>query len=412
MRRSPFAWRAAALLAATLIVSGPARAQMEEEEEPHDHAAHQGNQAMRAPPQNSAAESPALPPGSIDAVILDGDEKPMVGVGVTLGIVENSVAKGESREKLLGVTNAEGKVRWDALKTGMGFAYRVSVARDGATFAVTPFQLGPERGMTSKLYVFPVVRDIQAAVILSKGATYIEIKDDRVQVEQMMTIANFGKTAWVPDGYTIAVPDKIQAFTNEQGMSDVGVDKVEGKSELRLHGTFAPGQQQIVYRWQLPYAGEHDLSINVDAPPNMAQARVLAAAAQKMKLECEGMPASKTDELQGQRVITIDWDQLSAKAPMKELRIQLHDIPEAGLPSWLMRSGVGLAAMISLSAIVVVRSGKRRNDVRARKDSRERLLEELAELERAHAAGDVGPKTYERARRELVDQIALTLSAA
>ena len=40
----------------------------------------------------------------------------------------------------------------------------------------------------------------------------------------------------------------------------------------------------------------------------------------------------------------------------------------------------------------------------ARRASREgaaarRLLEELAELERAHVAGEVGPKTYERARR-------------
>ena len=76
-----------------------------------------------------------------------------------------------------------------------------------------------------------------------------------------------------------------------------------------------------------------------------------------------------------------------------------------------MRSGVGLAAMISLSAIVIVRSGKRRNDARARKDSRALLLDELSELEQAHGRGDIGPKTYERARRELVDQIALTLAA-
>lgn len=407
MRRSLLA-----LLAAAAFASAPARAQdADDEAAPHDHAAHQGNQGTRAPPQNSAVEAPTFPAGSIDTLVLDADERPMAGVAVTLGIVENSVAKGESREKRTGVTNAEGKVRWDALKTGMGFAYRVSVAQAGATFAITPFQLGPERGMTTKMYVFPVVRSIQEAVILSKGATYIEIKDDRVQIEQMVTIANFGKTAWVPEDYFLSVPDKIQAFSFEQGMSDVGVDKVEGKSELKLRGTFAPGQQQIVYRWQLPFSGEHELTIEVDAPPNMAQARVLASAAQKMKLECEGMPPSKLDELQGQRVLTIDWDQLSAKSPMKQFRIQLHDIPEAGLPSWLMRSGVGLAAMISLSAIVVVRSSKRRNDVRARKDSRARLLEELAYLERAHLAGDIGPKTYERARRELVDQVALTLAA-
>ena len=31
-------------------------------------------------------------------------------------------------------------------------------------------------------------------------------------------------------------------------------------------------------------------------------------------------------------------------------------------------------------------------------------------LGRAHAAGDIGPKTYERARRELIDAIARSLA--
>lgn len=401
------------LAAATLLLQSPAYAQRggeNEDEAAHDHAG-EGGQAGRAPPQNGAREAPTLPAGSIEALIVDGSEKPLANVQVTLGIVESSVAKGDSRERETAVTGADGMVRWDHLKTGMGIAYRVSVIKDGATFPVTPFQLGPERGMTSKVYVFPVVRSINDAVVFSKGVIYIEIKDDRVQIEQMLTIANFGQTAWVPGDYTFDVPAKMQAFTNDQGMSDVGVDKVEGKDQLRLHGTFAPGQQQIVFRWQLPYSGERDLSFQVEAPPNMAQARVMAAAAQKMKLESDGMTAPKTEELQGQRVLTIDWDQLDARSSIKEFRIRLHDIPESGLPAWLMRSGVGLAALISLSAIVVVRSGKRRNDARARKDSRAALLAELSDLERAHQQGDLGPKTYERARRELVDQIALTLAA-
>lgn len=400
------------LAAAVLLVHAPAHAQRGEEadEATHDHG-DQESSGMRPPPQSSASESKTLPAGSIETLVLDGKGHPLANIEVALAASESSVAKGDSRERLLGVTNAEGMVRWDGLKTGMGFSYRVSVSKDGATFPIAPFQLNPERGMTTKLYVFPVVRNVKDAIILSKGVIYIEIKDDRVQIEQMLTIANFGENAWVPDDYTLDMPAKMQAFTNDPGMSEVGVDRVEGKDQLRLHGTFAPGQQQIVFRWQLPYSGERELAINVEAPPNMAQARVLAAAAQKMRIDSEGMPASKTDDMQGQRLLTIDWDQLNAKSPIKEFRVRLHDIPESGLPAWLMRSGVGLAAMISLSAIVIVRSGKRRNDARARKDSRALLLDELSELEQAHGRGDIGPKTYERARRELVDQIALTLAA-
>jgi hypothetical protein len=41
---------------------------------------------------------------------------------------------------------------------------------------------------------------------------------------------------------------------------------------------------------------------------------------------------------------------------------------------------------------------------------RGQILGELEELERLHATGEVGPKTYERARRELIDALARTLS--
>jgi hypothetical protein len=37
------------------------------------------------------------------------------------------------------------------------------------------------------------------------------------------------------------------------------------------------------------------------------------------------------------------------------------------------------------------------------------VLDELAELERAHRAGDVGPKTYARTRRELLERLARAL---
>ena len=58
------------------------------------------------------------------------------------------------------------------------------------------------------------------------------------------------------------------------------------------------------------------------------------------------------------------------------------------------------------------RGSGRRDASGASKEHRARLLADLEELERARAAGDIGPKTYERARRELVDAIARTLAAS
>jgi hypothetical protein len=38
------------------------------------------------------------------------------------------------------------------------------------------------------------------------------------------------------------------------------------------------------------------------------------------------------------------------------------------------------------------------------------VLEEIQDLEIARRKGDVGPKTYERAHRELIDALALQLA--
>ena len=396
-----------ALLAA-LALAPPASAQPEGDG--HAHAADQDD-GMRVP-KSGAAEVATLPSGTIQAAILDGDDKPLANVEVALGILENTVAKGESRKREVATTGPDGMVRWDKLQTGSAFSYRLTVLRDGGTFALAPFPLGVDRGMGARLYVFPVVHAIEQAVILSQAVTFIEIKDDRVQIEQAFTLANFGKNAWVPEDVRLQVPPAFRAFTPEPGQSDVGIDKLDGRDELKIHGTFSPGQHEIVFRWQLPYGGEREIHIEAEAPPHMAAARVFAAAAQKMKLDVAGMGEGKMDESRGQRLLRLDWEQTSAKSALKKLDIHLRDIPESGLPSWLMRSGMSLAALVALSAVVVVRSGKKRSDARAKKDQRALWLEELAELERAHASGEIGPKTYERARRELIDQIALTLEPA
>ena len=59
-----------------------------------------------------------------------------------------------------------------------------------------------------------------------------------------------------------------------------------------------------------------------------------------------------------------------------------------------------------LTITFTLKRGSRKN---VGKLERLELLNELEELEKAHLAGDVGPKTYERARRELIDALARTL---
>jgi hypothetical protein len=88
---------------------------------------------------------------------------------------------------------------------------------------------------------------------------------------------------------------------------------------------------------------------------------------------------------------------------VKAIAVSIGGLPTTGPGRWI-------ATFLALGGLAYgVVLGSKKPAKGDHKKERERLLADLEALERAHAKGDVGPKTYERARRELVDEIARTL---
>lgn len=368
--------------------------------DPHAGASRGG---MFEPPEDGSIEDPSLPVGSIAVHVADPDGHPMARTEVTLGIMYNSVAKGESRKRLVAMTDDQGRARFDKLDTGTGVAYRAMVLRDGATFSAPPFQLGAKSGTRAVLHVYPVVSDIEQSLVVAQAIIYAEVKDDRVQIQQAFKIYNFGKNAWVPNDLVVPLPPKFTAFTAQQGMTDVGIDAVPGKG-AKLRGTFAPGQHIVEFRWQLPYSGESEVRFDVGMTPHMAAARVMAPASRDMVLDVPGFPAPQPQSDQaGQRVLITEMQLKREDKALRSVTVAIRGLPTTGPGRWIatLLAAGGLAFGIVL--------GAKKPAPPDRKKERQRLLADLEALERAHAAGDVGPKTYERARRELVDEIARTL---
>ena len=361
------------------------------------------------PPEDTENEDPALPPGSIAVDLRDADDKPIAHEGVTLGILVQSIAKGESRTHKLQTTDATGRAVFAQLETGSGFAYRVTVPKDGATFAALPFQLPQGKAMRVVLHLYPVTRDIKEARIVIRGVLLAEMRDDRVQFQQAFQVYNFGRYAWVPDGIFVTLPPGFTAFNTQQGMGDQGVDPE--KTGARLRGTFGPGQQQVIeFRWQLPWSGESEVEADVGLPPHVPVMQVMAAASQKMRLEVDGFPPAQSHkDNQGQNLLVTER-QLGSGESLTSVHFALRDLPTPGPARWIATATAACAVLIGL---VFASSGVKRSGASGRtgdaKSARKQLLVELEELERARAAGEVGPKTYDRARREIIDAIARTL---
>jgi hypothetical protein len=372
---------------------------------PHGAGAHGGHEGLFQAPEDAAIEDPTLPAGTIDIHVADPSGRPLPRTPVTLGILYNSVAKGESRKRVTVTTNEKGVARVEHLDTGSFVAYRPMVITDGATFAMMPFRLPEKSGMKALLHVYPVVEDIESALVVSQSIVYTEVKDDRVQVQQAFKLYNLGKNAWVPKDLVIPLPEGFSAFAADQGMTDARVDAVP-KQGARIRGTFGPGQHMIEFRWQLPYSGEPEVRFDVGMLPHMATARVIAPASKDMVLDVPGFPTPQsTSDGQGQRALVTERMFRRDEPGLSKMTVVIKGLPTEG-------PGKVIATILSAGGVLIgIVLGTKKPAPRDRNGERDRILEDLEELERAHLEGNIGPKTYERARRDLLDALARTFSA-
>jgi hypothetical protein len=245
-----------------------------EETNPHAHAGKSsGVPGVFEPPEDVEKPDPGQPPGTISVELRDADDKPVVGDVLTLGILVNSVAKGDSRKHLQGATDGQGRALFSGLETASNIAYRVSSGFMGGSFAASPFQLQQAKAMHVVLHVYPVTRDIGGALIVCETTVAAELRDDRIQIEEALTVYNLGRTAWQPDDVRLSLPEGFTAFNAQASMSDQGVDEAGGAAKLR--GTFPPGRHAVQFRWQLPWSGDKDVDFDVGVPPHVAIARVM-----------------------------------------------------------------------------------------------------------------------------------------
>jgi hypothetical protein len=370
------------------------------------------NPEVFEPPPDTEVEDPKLPPGTIVVELRNAENAPLPNTDITVGILHQSVAKGESREHKAATTDDRGMARIDGLEVGSGIAYRITVVSGPATFAALPFQLPATRGEQVTLHAYGVSQSLQDSVIVTQGILFAEVKDDRIQLEQVLTIFNVGKVAWVPDDVILKLPSAFTALSAQQGMSDQGIDSLD-KVGGRLKGTFAPSgtsrPHEIQYRWQLPYSGEKEIEFDVGLPPHMARMRVMAGGTQGVKLTVTGFPdAQAKNDNQGARILVTER-QAQKGVPFDSIHVKLEGLPTPGsgriIATCLAGSGVLLGLGLGFGWGTKPRRPYRN------KGARSRLLAEFLELEEARRAGNIGPKTYERARRELVDDLALTLDA-
>ena len=363
-----------------------------------------GAQPQQAAPRDESVPDSNIPAGSIVVTLVDATGTPRPNTGVRLGILRQTVSEGESRQFQDKRTDSEGVVTFSGLKTDSAFSYRVSVTHDAAKYAAPPFNLQSGAGQRVKLHVFPVTRDINKAVVGGRGIIVTEMRDDVFQFEVMFRMFNMGRVTWVPENVTFTLPEGAKGFVANETMSDARVAMADERS-VDLLGTYKPGQHDVTFRFQVPNDQDETADFEIGLPPHMAEIRVMAPAAKDMSLSVAGFDAAQKDTgPTGQRLLVTSRQLRPGEPEMNSVSIQLSGIPILGPGRWI---AVALAACFALFGLwSASRTGAGfiapTDDL---KRARRRLLDELVQLEKARAAGDIGPKTYKNTKKILMDAL-------
>ncbi|MBI2391813.1 MAG: carboxypeptidase regulatory-like domain-containing protein [Deltaproteobacteria bacterium] len=383
----------------------------------HPQVAQEDDGLPKLPP-NDARPDPTLPTGTILATIRDEADKPVPNVSVTLAIVRQSVSMGESRDHMVAMTNAAGEVRFDGLKNGSGWSYKVSVVATAAdqpavraTYASEEFALPLSGGFRVVQHRYPVATNIENLLVGVEGVdTIVEVRDDIIEVTQIFEVINAGTTTWsLGQGLPLALPKGFKAVRagEQMGGDHTIIPTDEG---LRWAGSFPPGRSQLNYDFKIPYEGDPTADIELQLPPRVLAARVRVAARKGMTLAVDGFPAAREDTVGAGMKILSTIKRGTPQEQISGLKIHVGGLPTQGNERWFVTSVALVAAALGLwMSRREAPKADRAATAAARKRVRSTLLAEVVELDRAHREGQIGPKAYARERAKLLDLVADTL---
>ena len=94
-------------------------AQPEAPPNPHGQGNPHGAQGNEIPlPQDGAQPAPDLNPGTIQVSLRDATEQPLPNTPFEIAVLHQSIARGDSKEKLTGVTDENGLATFENLEFG------------------------------------------------------------------------------------------------------------------------------------------------------------------------------------------------------------------------------------------------------------------------------------------------------
>lgn len=378
-------------------------------------------------------DRPDLPPGALKVTVHGGSQadEPLMGVKIRMVKGPNAEPitdevmtsgsgtadlKADVQEPIVAVFTINGKemssqpldltkngmaldvtVRWPSqgkpevafdLVPRQGQVVYAETSLHGQVYRTLPFQPVPERGTRVTLLVFPR--------LLFKFSWTSHADDEYLAVQGRFTLTNYSYMPYVggPDGLVVPLPKGfVGGILAPEDQGDIAVAPGEG---FRIVRPLPPGQRSFVGGFSLPVS-HGEVSWNLDLP--------FGALDSGMEIrQTPGMQVQTPPGANGQTV-TVPQGTYFVLSPISIMPKQSMVMTISGLPSlpgwrvWLPRiiGGVVVIVMIGGVTIAIRRKNPDTASTADRDARRQKLLDELVELEKAGKDG----KRRDQVMREL-----------
>ncbi|MBW2531356.1 MAG: hypothetical protein JRI55_07740 [Deltaproteobacteria bacterium] len=360
------------------------------------------------PPGDAITVDADLPPDTVLTQIVDGTGTPRAGAQVVLEILRRSVAKGTSSGERRATADDEGLAKLTGLETGSGVSYRVVTRVGPALYSTEPFTLTSQRGLRVKLHAYEWTSDPAAAKVDVAAFAVLDLTEDAIEVDQMLQILTVGAVAWVPKELTVPLPEGFRAFRSAEGMDGTAVSATPDGA-LRIVGTFAPGQTELRFAYQVPLEGDAAQTLEVALPPRVSRARVIATIGSEAALQVDGFPPARPARSpDGKRVQVTETQLPLGGTGLGAMRIHMAGLPGRGTAHWY---ALLVAVVLAAAGLSTTWSARRRGRLaRAEqadlKDAQAVLLDEIAALDGMRRSRAVSEESYGALRSELTNALA------
>jgi hypothetical protein len=369
----------------------------------HGRQAELARAGQRFQPEPIVQQSKALAGGSIGVLLKDGQGSALPGVEVKLIGTRESIAEGDRTFVHKSTSDAEGRAGFVKQPTDSHFKYEAVVDKDGARYSSGPFRLKPDAGTLVELYVFPTTHNADATFLATRALYGIEARADVFQLQTLFRIYNTNPITWIAKDFRIPLPPDAKAFRPMQHSGDIRLQAEDGA--VLLSGTFTPGQHEFSFGYQLENPGNETMTFGFPTLPTIVDARVVLEASSNMNLSVRGFrSAVSTHGSTAELALMAEQDFLRPlKPPPEHLVATVTGLPTRGHGPSI---AAAIAALLALLGLAISRDRSRQISEGDRNTAKTLLLDELVAVERAHETKQIGPKTYERTRRLLLDAIA------